>query len=429
MAECYIQIPAEFGAANTHIENADLVGASGITDSSVGTFSCWFLPIHHAINTQVLYRHTDVSNGLLTVFQNTADQIRIEHTAPGAGGIGFIWTSTAAVVQDEWHHILFSWRMDATTARANFYLDDSVWAGSFTVAPTVNKITNWTPNSSVVGSLLNAWQGCLGDLWVHHAAELDVSSEAVRRTLIDANGFPVDAGGNGELVTGVSPIIYLSRRGSEEPNDFRLNKGLGTDYQLPGVSLGNCPTTPSQPRPLDVTKSFSASDLATGERATMTIFIDNECNVDVAAGVSFTDTLPDGLVVATPPSVTNDCMGTVTAEAGASAISLTGGSIPAGGSCTITLAVESNTPNTYMNSLTVSSSNLGTSEPATANILYWKDKVNIQPDEHLTYRPDARIYANATTHSPKTGRRLMTGLDRLRDVDNEDDFLTDEEWF
>ena len=70
--------------------------------------------------------------------------------------------------------------------------------------------------------------------------------------------------------------------------------------------------------------------------APLTFAISNTKPANVAlTGVAFTDTLPSGLVVATPNGLTGSCGGgTITATAGGSTISLSGGSLAAGASCT-----------------------------------------------------------------------------------------------
>jgi hypothetical protein len=57
------------------------------------------------------------------------------------------------------------------------------------------------------------------------------------------------------------------------------------------------------------------------------------------------------MVNAATPAVTNACGGTVTAVAGAGALSLSGGTIPANGSCTITVVVTAAAAGSYVNAI------------------------------------------------------------------------------
>src|SRR5205823_10802399 len=66
-------------------------------------------------------------------------------------------------------------------------------------------------------------------------------------------------------------------------------------------------------------------------------------------GVAFTDPLPAGLVVSTPPSISGSCGGLVTAAAGASAITLTGGTIAGLGNCTFSVSVTALTVGAKLN--------------------------------------------------------------------------------
>jgi hypothetical protein len=420
MAECYIQVPVDFGAVNTHfsIGSDGLTSGTGVVDGYEGSFSVWFNAPNGG-SSQHIYRHTDATGGVLAVLVLSDERISITHTPPGPT-FGFIWSSTNSISVDTWHHLLFSWVMDGVTARADFYLDDEVLPGSYTVAPTNNKITNFTPLVSVVGSQLitsvNRYLGCLGDLWIHHLTRVDVTSETVRRNFIDANGFPVDLGATGELPTGTAPLVFLKRDPGDPVNDFTQNRGVGNDYGLPGGILANCADNASQPRPMEATKAFSETNQIAYEATTMTIVIDNDCNTDDALDVSFVDSLPDGLVVASDPAVTNDCGGTVTATPGASTVSLSGGTVGGGLTCTITVALVSSLPAIYNNSVTVTASNLGTSEPALASIQYEWDKITVSPDEDLAYRPDPRIYPMSETHSPRSGGRLESVLDIFREL-------------
>jgi hypothetical protein len=62
-----------------------------------------------------------------------------------------------------------------------------------------------------------------------------------------------------------------------------------------------------------------------------------------------TDTLPSNLSIATSPAAATTCSESL--SGGTTAAVLTGGTIPAGGSCTITLSVSSGTAGAYANTI------------------------------------------------------------------------------
>ncbi|MFE7507833.1 hypothetical protein [Promicromonospora sp. NPDC057488] len=107
-------------------------------------------------------------------------------------------------------------------------------------------------------------------------------------------------------------------------------------------------------RVLDVTpqldKEFSPTSVATGGVSTLTLTITNTSDLAAKNGWSFTDTLPEGLVVADPAAVETDCpAGDVTAAAGATSLSGTGNLDAGMASCTISVDVTSDEAGSYTN--------------------------------------------------------------------------------
>jgi hypothetical protein len=91
--------------------------------------------------------------------------------------------------------------------------------------------------------------------------------------------------------------------------------------------------------PPTLTKAFGAASILLNASTSLTFTISNPSATQSFTGVAFADALPAGLLVATPNSLTNSCGGTVTAAAGSGSVSLSGGTLAANGSCTISLNV------------------------------------------------------------------------------------------
>jgi uncharacterized repeat protein (TIGR01451 family) len=96
-------------------------------------------------------------------------------------------------------------------------------------------------------------------------------------------------------------------------------------------------------RDISVSKSFASSSVGKNGITRLTLTLTNSNSVPLT-DLTFTDTLPgtitDGLILATPVSLANTCGGTVTADAGTQAISLSGGSLSKNSSCAISVDVQ-----------------------------------------------------------------------------------------
>ncbi|MFQ3584160.1 MAG: hypothetical protein SNJ85_04395 [Cyanobacteriota bacterium] len=124
------------------------------------------------------------------------------------------------------------------------------------------------------------------------------------------------------------------------------------------------------------TKNFGvpAGPFTPGAIATLTFTINNANNVGANArnltGLSFTDNLPAGLVIATPLNFTNNCGGVLTVAAGGSVISLTNGAVLSGASCVITVRVVANAPGSYINpAVTLTSNQAPAAQTAPVNLV------------------------------------------------------------
>ena len=147
------------------------------------------------------------------------------------------------------------------------------------------------------------------------------------------------------------------------------------------ITIGGTTVTNSSPTqdtlrakaPLLINKAFSLLTLdasnpvgfttgvdnkAPGAPAVLTLRLENTnlrdqiSNSDVLTGISVTDTLPAGLVVAPVPTASTTCTGgTVTAAPSATSIRLSGATLVGQSFCTVTVNVLSNVSGTYTNTI------------------------------------------------------------------------------
>jgi uncharacterized repeat protein (TIGR01451 family) len=123
-------------------------------------------------------------------------------------------------------------------------------------------------------------------------------------------------------------------------------------------------------QPPTIAKSFNPAGVAIGQSSVLTFTITNPSASPITA-VSFTDTFPANLFVQTPNNLTGSCgTGTITAIAGSGAVTLTGGTIAASGSCSFSVNVlvqhqTTDTATAYTNTTGNVSASSGTGGTAT----------------------------------------------------------------
>jgi uncharacterized repeat protein (TIGR01451 family) len=121
--------------------------------------------------------------------------------------------------------------------------------------------------------------------------------------------------------------------------------------------------------PPTISKAFGAATIPLNGTTTLTFTYTNPNAGTALTGVSFTDTLPSGLIFPPPDGFTGNCSGTEM-FVGTDTVSLTGGTVPANGSCFLTVgAVEGTTAGVKNNtSGNITSTNGGTGNTALASI-------------------------------------------------------------
>ncbi len=121
--------------------------------------------------------------------------------------------------------------------------------------------------------------------------------------------------------------------------------------------------------PPAIAKAFGAASIPVNGTTSLTFTLSSDNTNLTLNGVAFTDSLPSGMVVATPNNLSNTCGGTATAVAGSSSVTLAGASLTPGATCTVALNVTGTTAGTLNNSVTPTSTNGGTGTVANASLL------------------------------------------------------------
>ena len=112
--------------------------------------------------------------------------------------------------------------------------------------------------------------------------------------------------------------------------------------------------------PPTLSKAFGQVSVGALSSVALTFTLKNPNASLTLDGLSFSDTLPAGLVISTPNGLTGSCGGgTITAVAGTSTMSLSGATLAAGASCTFSVNV--------MNNATVAGSVTNTTTTVTSN--------------------------------------------------------------
>lgn len=116
-------------------------------------------------------------------------------------------------------------------------------------------------------------------------------------------------------------------------------------------------------------KAFNPSNLVVGKIATMTFTVTNP-NANPLTGLAFSDSFPAGMEVAASPNVDNTCGLSGVPAAGATSLSLSGGTVGASSSCIFSVDVLATRTGDLANTASALTSNeaLASAAPATATL-------------------------------------------------------------
>jgi arabinogalactan endo-1,4-beta-galactosidase len=140
-----------------------------------------------------------------------------------------------------------------------------------------------------------------------------------------------------------------------------------------GCGGGSSSTPPPPPTKLapTIAKTFGAASVNLNGSATLTFNLSNPNSSLALSGIGFTDTMPSGLVIATPNGLTGTCGGgTITATAGANNLMLASAALSAGASCSFAVNVTGSVVGTQNNvTSAVTSNEAGNGHVASAQIV------------------------------------------------------------
>ncbi len=187
-----------------------------------------------------------------------------------------------------------------------------------------------------------------------------------------ANG-NIPASGSCSIVVPVTSAIagtYLNSTGA-----------ITSANALPGLPATATLTVMAPPT---ATKEFNPNIILPNEHSDMTITLTNP-NTTPITGAAFTDSYPSTDMKNTAAAPTsNTCGGTVTMTNGGSSVALSGGVIPASGSCSIVVPVTAVSTGTYNNSTgNITTTNAGTGTAASGTLI-----VADAPTVTKTFTPD-----------------------------------------
>jgi len=155
-------------------------------------------------------------------------------------------------------------------------------------------------------------------------------------------GAIIPVNGSCTVTLAVSGTTAGSYTNTIAANALQTGPGGGSSAAAAATLTVTAPVAPT------IAQAFAPASVGENSVSTLTISLTNP-NSYALTHAALTDALPGGLTIATSPAAATTCSGSVSTTAGTA--KLTGGTLPAAGTCTITLSVSSGTAGSYTNTL------------------------------------------------------------------------------
>lgn len=313
-------------------------------------------------------------------------------------------------------------------------------------------ITDVFPSLGGDGAIIQVANPANANATCNHDGVAPSFSPAPNDTSVTASGGTVAArtGGINGSCTLTVDIVARHTNGAystgAQANTINAVSQFGNELGIRAQANASANITATSP--LSVTKSFSPASLAHGQTGTMTITLSNAASSDLNV-VQFDDSPIDGLgspvagrgLIVTSTGTTCAGGGTSILQEGGEdrGVRLTGGAIPAGGSCTVTAGFTAttqvdNTPITYTNSIPVGAVDVGdpaiVSQARTATILVAdtlrvlksRETSNPRPGNPVRYTVTVQNWSASDMNNVRVQDALENGMTFLTGVINGLDF-------
>jgi uncharacterized repeat protein (TIGR01451 family) len=337
------------------------------TDTSTPSWSSWDIPANCTVN--LTFNATVPSGTVPAVYQNpaTATYLDPQRTIP-TGTISITYNPASSTAEDV--------TVIAPPSISKAFASSPISAGGNTLLTVTLNNTNPTPITAVgfTDTLPTIGTGAPGNMTIlNPLAPSTICGGTFNYTAVNGSGsftvsnspgltIPANSSCTVSFtVTAPTAGIYTNTIAAGAVSS---SAGANTDPATASLSVGNVLLPPT------ITKSFSTNPVLLGATTTLTFTLKNPNVIPAIGSAGFIDTLPTEIVIASAPNVVNNCGGgTVTAAAGTNYISLnTNGTIPANGTCTVSVDVVGVSAGLYHNTSGQVVGDTGAGNRATADL-------------------------------------------------------------